>query len=198
MPGVHPSSVTELRSVVDSGRPVDYLCFSGHQAEPDGMAGPGCLSQWWPSEFETEGQRFATSEHYMMWRKAVLFADVAAADRILGATDPEQAKAYGREVTGFDSGLWSEHRYAAVVAGNLAKFDQHPELARFLLGTGDQVLVETSPVDRIWGIGFAADDDRATDPRSWPGLNLLGFALMDVRAHLRATRSASGEALTET
>lgn len=121
----------------------------------------------------------------MMWRKALLSEDVAAADRIRAATDPEQAKALGREVAGFDGKIWTEHRYAAVVAGNLAKFGQHRDLARFLLGTGERVLVETSPVDRIWGIGLDADDERATDPGSWPGLNLLGFALMDVRARLR-------------
>jgi len=46
------------------------------------------------------------------------------------------------------------------------------------------VLVEASPVDTIWGIGLAADDQRARDPSDWPGLNLLGFALMRVRQAL--------------
>ncbi|MBW2243502.1 MAG: NADAR family protein [Deltaproteobacteria bacterium] len=36
------------------------------------------------------------------------------------------------------------------------------------------------------GIGLDAADYRATDPQKWPGLNLLGFALMDVRARLAA------------
>ena len=30
----------------------------------------------------------------------------------------------------------------------------------------------------------AADDPAATDPLAWPGLNLLGFALMVVREEL--------------
>ena len=54
----------------------------------------------------------------------------------------------------------------------------------FRTRTGDAVLVEASPVDRIWGIGLAADDPRARDPSIWLGLNLLGFALMKVRAQL--------------
>jgi hypothetical protein len=65
--------------------------------------------------------------------------------------------------------------------GNLAKFGQNPELWRFLLDTVDQVLVEASPEDRIWGIGLAQDDPRAADPTRWRGLNLLGFVLMEVR-----------------
>jgi ribA/ribD-fused uncharacterized protein len=59
------------------------------------------------------------------------------------------------------------------------------KLLGLLLGTGDRVPVETSPQDRIWGIGLAADDERATSPERWPGLNLLGFALMEVRHRLR-------------
>ena len=47
------------------------------------------------------------------------------------------------------------------------------------------MLVEANPVDRIWGIGLAADDARAEDTGQWHGLNLLGFALMEVRHQLR-------------
>ncbi len=68
--------------------------------------------------------------------------------------------------------------------GNVAKFSQSNTLREFLLGTGSAVLVEASPVDAIWGIGMAADDPRASDPRQWTGLNLLGFALMAVRDRL--------------
>jgi len=77
------------------------------------------------------------------------------------------------------------HESDLIVAGNMAKFGQHPDLREFLLGTGDRVLVEASPRDRIWGIGLAAGDERATSPDDWLGLNLLGFALMEVRHQLR-------------
>ncbi|MGN6153986.1 MAG: NADAR domain-containing protein [Lysobacteraceae bacterium] len=46
------------------------------------------------------------------------------------------------------------------------------------------MLVEASPVDAVWGIGLAAADPGAHDPERWRGANLLGFALMDVRARL--------------
>ncbi|MDG4865613.1 NADAR domain-containing protein, partial [Streptomyces sp. T-3] len=57
-------------------------------------------------------------------------------------------------------------------------------LRSFLLGTGERVLVEASPLDRVWGIGLAKDDERADDPARWRGLNLLGFALMEARERL--------------
>jgi len=77
-----------------------------------------------------------------------------------------------------------------VVAWNLAKFGQRPRLREFLLGTGDRVLVEASARDTIWGIGLAADDGRAARPEHWRGLNLLGFALMEVRHQLKAHNNA--------
>ncbi len=85
---------------------------------------------------------------------------------------------------GFDEQRWAEHRFDAVVAGNLAKFGQHRQLRDFLAGTGSRVIVEASPRDRVWGIGLAAGDERAESPELWPGLNLLGFALMEVRHQL--------------
>ncbi len=64
------------------------------------------------------------------------------------------------------------------------KFAAHDDLGLFLLNTGDRVLVEASPLDRIWGIGLAADDEAAFDPERWRGQNLLGFALMEARERL--------------
>ena len=68
--------------------------------------------------------------------------------------------------------------------GNLLKFSQSSELERILLDTGDAILVEASPYDRIWGIGMKEDHRNATKPELWKGQNLLGRALMDVRAML--------------
>ena len=98
---------------------------------------------------------------------------------------PHAAKTLGGRVVGFDQRIWDEHRVPIVVAGNLATFGQHAGLRTFLPGTGQRVLVEASPVDRIWGIGLARDDPAAVDPTHWPGTNLLGFAPMHVRDVLK-------------
>jgi ribA/ribD-fused uncharacterized protein len=96
---------------------------------------------------------------------------VAGNDRtgIVAAPHPGAAKALGREVRGFDEQLWAEHRFGVVVAGNMAKFDQHRQLRDFLAGTGSRVLVEASPRDSVWGIGVAADDERAGSPDAGQG-----------------------------
>ncbi|MGC4992026.1 NADAR family protein [Nocardia salmonicida] len=95
-----------------------------------------------------------------------------------------QAKKLGRQIRNFDDNVWERARFDIVVAGSVAEFGQDDALRRYLVGTGSRVLVEASPVERIWGIGLAADDPGATDPLRWRGLNLLGFALMRAREEL--------------
>lgn len=165
---------------------LSFRFFWGHRPQAGGGVGASCLSQWYASPFTVDGKRYATAEHFMMAGKARLFGDNAAAEAILATPEPGRVKALGRRLAGFDEETWQRHRYDIVVAGNLAKFGQHDRLRGFLLATGDDVLVEASPQDAIWGIGVAATDPRAEHPADWPGLNLLGFALMDVRATLRS------------
>jgi ribA/ribD-fused uncharacterized protein len=129
----------------------------------------------------------------MMAAKARLFDDEDLLDQILVAPSPGAAKALGRRIRGFDEAVWEAHRFDIVVRASTAKFGQHPDLRDYLLGTAGRVLVEASPVDRIWGIGLTADDPEAPEPARWPGLNLLGFALMQARAAL-AISAASRDA----
>ncbi len=177
-------NVTDLIALTASGQRIKYVLFWGHTAAGDGGASAACLSQWSPEAFTVDGTRFATAEHYMMWRKATLFGDTASAERILAAGHPRDAKLLGGRVAPFDQQVWDAERFGIVVAGNLAKFRQNPDALTFLAGTGSRVLVEASPTDRIWGIGLTREDPRATDPARWRGLNLLGFALMEVRTRL--------------
>ncbi len=170
---------------VRAGARPKYLHFWGHRPRADGRVGASCLSQWWPSPFVVDGVVYATAEHWMMACKARLFEDQEAERRVLAAGHPSQAKNAGRLVRGFDEETWRRERFGLVVEGSVHKFAAHEDLREYLLATGDRVLVEASPVDRVWGIGLAADDEAASDPERWRGPNLLGFALMAARDRLR-------------
>lgn len=176
-----------LASRMAAGESFAFLAFFGHTPEVDAVAiDATCLSQWYLAPFETGGERYPTAEHFMMASKARLFGDARVLDEILAAPGPREAKALGRQVSNYDDARWAAARSEAVVAGNLAKFGQNPELRAFLLGTGDRVLVEAAPRDTIWGIGLGPNNPAVSDPTRWRGRNLLGFALMEVRARLSA------------
>lgn len=183
-PGIR--SREQLLSSIAAGHRVKYLFFWGHQASRDGQITSSCFSQWFDAPFDADGHSFATAEHYMMARKAQLFRDDETFRQILAAKDPGKAKALGRSVRGFEEAVWLDHRWSIVVEPNRHKFTQHPALQDFLLGTAPRILVEASPVDSIWGIGLDARAADAKCPARWKGLNLLGFALMEVRSMIDA------------
>ncbi|WP_046245893.1 NADAR family protein [Hymenobacter terrenus] len=177
-------SVSDLQTAVAQGHQPEYLFFWGHTTPAHGAVGKECFSQWYPATFEENGTRYPTAEHYMMAEKARLFGDDDTRAAILRTTHPNDAKRLGRKIAPFDEATWTAARMAIVVRGNALKFGQHPALATFLRQTGARVLVEASPVDSIWGIGLAQDSPHAAQPTEWRGLNLLGFALMEVRDQL--------------
>lgn len=177
-------SVADLMNALGEGHEAKYLCFWGHTPKDENVVDKSCLSNWFPAAFEIDGIHYPTTEHYMMGGKARLFEDDEILAEILAADSPHAAKKLGRAVRNFDGTRWNEHRLEIVVEGNVAKFSQNEDLKEFLLGTGEQVLVEASPRDRIWGIGMGASNPNAEDPAHWRGGNLLGFALMEARARI--------------
>lgn len=180
----------ELVEFVARGKKAKYLCFWGHTKNNSQEVSKTCFSQWYGSKFEIDGIVYPTAEHFMMAEKARLFESKSATNtvllkQIIEAPHPQKAKQLGRQIEGFTNEEWNQHRFDAVVRGNVAKFSQNRKLADFLLGTGKRVIVEASPADRVWGTGLAEDHDDATNPFKWKGLNLLGFALMETRERIK-------------
>jgi ribA/ribD-fused uncharacterized protein len=172
-------NIKKLQRAMAEGKEFEYLPFWKNKREHSRLD-RSCLSQWYHSPFKENETIFLTAEHYMMAKKAELFKDYTILEKILTSKTPIEAKKLGRKVKGFDEKIWGAKRFEIVVAGNLLKF-QNPALREFLLGTKDKILVEASPVDRIWGVGLVEDDKNISNPFFWRGLNLLGFALIKVR-----------------
>lgn len=162
---------------------IEFLFFWGHTVKEE--ITKACFSQWFPFQFEENGIEYKTAEHYMMAEKATLFNDHKTLEEILKSDSPNQAKNLGRKVKNFDPQLWNEHKYEIVKQGNFLKFSQNEKFKEFLLSKNDEILVEASPYDTIWGIGMLVTDLKAQDPTLWNGENLLGFALMEVRDLLK-------------
>lgn len=177
-------SIDWLKKQYQQGEEVKYYFFWGHTPKIPGGVDKSCLSQWFPNPFTVEGTLYHTAEHWMMAGKARMFNDAEALEEIFKTTKPGTAKAWGRKVKNFDADLWKAKAYDLVVEGNVHKFSQHKPLKEFLLKTGNQVIVEASPRDFIWGIGLSQYKAEALNPDKWRGTNWLGFALMEVRDKL--------------
>jgi len=148
----------------------------------------GCFSQWQSVKFSDGIREYQNAEQYMMAQKAILFNDDESLDKILKENNPKSVKQLGRKIKNFNEAIWNENKFRIVLQGNYFKFS-NPEFRKVLQNTGDKVIVEASPSDKIWGIGMAKTDSRAVSPNQWNGENLLGFALMEVRDILNKEES---------
>lgn len=162
--------------------------FYGHNVR----LGPrACFSNWYPARFvDGEGRVFENSEQYLMYRKAVLFEDEAAAAACLQNSSPAFVKRKGRKVRGFDDAVWKQQARGIMEEGCYMKFSQNEDMRDALLHTGEAVLAEAAPKDCLWGIGLSAGKARSVPQSLWPGSNWLGEVLVRVRTRLVAEHGA--------
>ena len=154
----------------------------------------GYMSNWYRAEFfitdaNTGNQLwFDCSEQYFMWQKANLFHDEEIAKQIMEAMTPYNYKALGQRVRNFNQEEWDENKIQIMIDANYYKFTQNPDLKSELLQTGDAILVEASPYDRVWGTGLSTQTVKGIyqDMLQWPGQNLLGKVLMNVREIIKS------------
>lgn len=93
-------------------------------------------------------------------------------DEIWRAVKANDSRLLGQKVTMRPD--WDQVKRQVMKECCLAKFLQHPDLRKQLLATGDEALIEDSPVDWFWGCG--ADGT---------GKNVLGQVLMEIREELK-------------
>lgn len=149
----------------------------------------GIYSNWYKApfvmEFGLDNKKitFNCAEQYMMYSKALLSNDLKSAKAIMETKDPKKQKLLGRKVENFNSKLWDSHKVNIMTLGLMEKFKQNPELLKQLLEEDCDEFVEASPFDRIWGIGYNAED--ALDNVDNWGENLLGRIITEVRNNIK-------------
>jgi ribA/ribD-fused uncharacterized protein len=146
----------------------------------------GFFSHFHPAPILLAGEVWPTVEHYYQAQKS---DDPAYHQAIRDAITPGRAKRLAappdlpRKISGqswfrkngtLPRADWYEVKLGIMRRADLAKFSQHPELARMLLATGDAELIEDSPSEPYWGVGPDGQ-----------GLNWAGRVIMEVREELR-------------
>lgn len=147
----------------------DPVLFYGHR---EGVY--AAFSNFFPAEFELDGWKWACSEQAFMYHKS---DDPDYQHKMKRTKDPFAAKKLGRQANLKPN--WDSIKYGVMVRVLEAKFGQNPHLKELLLLTGDRPIHENCN-DPWWGGG----------PNFPRGRDLLGRALMEVRAKLREADDA--------
>lgn len=102
----HPSTHTAPSSAL---KPIYF--WRPHEART------GYLGQWYASPFTVAGDNYATAEMWMMVSKARLFGDEKIATEMLKTNDSRRHRALGREVEGFEGGVWDARKCCCLSLG---------------------------------------------------------------------------------
>lgn len=131
----------------------------------------GCFSNFSPHGFELDGFYWPTSEHYFQAQK---FAGTSHAEQIRQVKTPKDAAKMGRDRKRPLRSDWEQVKDDIMRKVVLCKIETHADIRKVLLSTGNELIVENSPIDYYWGCG--ADGS---------GKNMLGLILMEVRDIVR-------------
>jgi ribA/ribD-fused uncharacterized protein len=151
------------------------LFFSGHCA----------FSNFHLADIEIDDTKYSSVEQYLSYKKAMLFDNEIIADEIMKIHDPKIQKQKARNLKGFNYDQWQAEAKLLLKPALMAKFQQHDHLRRELLATGESILGEANPHDKLFGIGLPLNHPDAVIVSSWPGDNIQGTALMSVRDALK-------------
>jgi ribA/ribD-fused uncharacterized protein len=169
--------------VVEAAEPPEIIYFFTGSPELNANRE---FSNMFEAPMQIDGITFPTVEHYYQWSKAKVSGDEEAATKIMKTASPKSVKAYGKKVKNLDKEKWEEKKNDIMRIALKAKFSQHPELRKKLQDTGTKLLAEANPRDKYWGIGTSHDTSKAKDPNKWPGKNVMGNMLQELRTTLSA------------
>ncbi|MEA5575877.1 NADAR family protein [Anabaena sp. UHCC 0451] len=130
-----------------------------------------CFSNFSPHGFILDDLYWSTSEHYFQAQK---FIDTHHLEAIRLVKTPRDAAKMGRQRTRPLRSDWEKVKDDIMRKAVLCKFSTHIDIKEILLSTGDEEIVENSPIDFYWGCGSDGS-----------GKNMLGQILMEVREIIR-------------
>jgi hypothetical protein len=130
----------------------------------------GPFSNFAPFGFFLDGYYWKTSEHYYQTQKTT---DPEWQEQIREANTPKKSKQIALEAPLRPD--WEDVKYEIMKTALRSKFEQSNSLRTLLIDTGDDLLVEDSPYDYVWGCGA-----------NETGQNLLGQALMEIRQEFQS------------
>lgn len=134
----------------------------------------GCFSNFSKHPILLDGILWATTEHYFQAQK---YIGTERYLKIAYAVTPKLAAELGRDRSLPIRSDWEQVKDAVMKKAIIAKMQQHPEVQKKLMETGDEEIIEDSPIDYYWGCG--ADGT---------GKNMLGKILVEVREEYKTER----------
>ena len=164
------------------------------------------LSSWFMYSFEYNGETYCCAFQAIMAEMARKYENDEEVARIMETTDPQEMilqwdtfenKEDDEPIT---EKKWNKRLQKCIIKVNQVKFS-NKKLAKRLAATGSMpigYIPPENPNDMYQGTGLPFDDPNAYQPRKWPGSNVYGQVLEQIRTEaigvLKARKTATAAA----
>ena len=139
------------------------------------------LSNLYESELQTMGMTFTCVEQAYLYSKAIQRGQPDIADEILKAPSPSIARSKGKFLR-YDPNWTTDSKKKLMKQILEAKVEQNEDFVDALKATVNTRIVYAHPNEYEWGTGLNEEQSCCTKMKFWPGKNLLGTLLEDIRS----------------
>ncbi len=142
------------------------------------------LSNFYLCDISWAGEIFASVEHAYQWTKATELDKHDLAIKIKNAKHAGAAKAISRKgISREEAESWEGHSEKIMRDLLESKAENCPHFRETLIKSGTKILAEATG-NTFWATGLDVRTTSLTKPDYWPGSNMLGMMLMDLRDSL--------------
>ena len=150
------------------------------------------LSNMFPTHFIHENMSYTSVEQAYQSAKAKSCQRPDLAEKIMQTDNPFAAKQIAKDIHNTESWESSQENIKKMKSLLVAKFQADPQCKEALLETEDQRIDEANPNDLLFGTGLTKEQTKHTDAAVWPGKNVMGKLLEEVRADLTKIHMKQG------
>lgn len=155
---------------------LDIIPFKSHES---------VYSNFYSCQINVFGLDFKSSEHAYQHEQAMAANMPELAQEIKASQHAGKAKQLSKRIPKEFRTTWEQTNVQIMKEILVAKFQQVPAFHDALLESPNSILAESTS-DTFWASGLQPDITQISHPDHWPGMNMLGKVLMEIRdeAHL--------------
>lgn len=160
-----------------------------------GFAGESAyLSNYYPCSVRMGDKNFRSAEQAFQYQKCLFCEREDACVHIMQVDDPKVLSEMGNKI--FTKKVWEDKKVDMLKCIAISKFDQNPELKEKLKATGSKPLYECTR-SRYWGTGWKLDAPNWSKSSNFPGKNVFGNILMEVRDNPKGSGEEPEKIITD-
>lgn len=181
------------------------------------------FSLWHPAKIEYKDMTFSSAGQFLLYSKAKLFNDERTANKIMNMnkqdimadflsgsltsenimtnklkakiweSNQQEIKELATGIVGYNEQIWKGKIMSILGVAIREKYNQNSHLKQHLLSSKNKKIIYATPTDKLLGAGLNKSEILKSTSDNWPGENLLGNMLDELKNSYKAKKIHSNK-----